>query len=345
MHCLVKLVYRGSLVAGLFTSAAQGAPASLAQLFERGPIFQDRNGDGVIDFVNARMVLGENPTAAEVAAAASIAARLAFETSALNLPLATADSAGETAIIVGPSGLKRAGIEAPQLKPGEGIVSMTELSGKPAILVAGGDDAGILAAAELLAGRLPYAWDPKGPTLEKVAEELRSVLAGAGVRASAISVPGVYAAAGVEAIERIELSAEVASPADVGRAANVLRALLRAPQASGERSLSYGGALGVRVRLAASGATPVQVELPRAKAPAGGPLGSRPGAAAKADIDLSNLYTNEGLLGDSDGNLIPDRVDALLSPSGEGTVGTVDLAARIGLESAGITLPAARPAA
>src|SRR5581483_11732065 len=47
-------------------------------------------------------------------------------------------------------------------------------------------------------------------------------------------------------------------------------------------------------------------------------------------------------LADSDNNLIPDRVDVLLSPSGEGADGVIDLAARLGLESTGVALPIAK---
>src|SRR5205814_1301160 len=47
---------------------------------------------------------------------------------------------------------------------------------------------------------------------------------------------------------------------------------------------------------------------------------------------------------DSDNNLIPDRVDVLLSADGDGTEGVVDLAARLGLESTGVSLPVAKAA-
>src|SRR4029077_2376322 len=61
--------------------------ASLADFFTPGAVFQDRNGDGVIDFVDARLVVAEHPSSADLAAAADVAARLGFETSAMNLPL------------------------------------------------------------------------------------------------------------------------------------------------------------------------------------------------------------------------------------------------------------------
>ena len=73
------------------------------------------------------------------------------------------------------------------------------------------------------------------------------------------------------------------------------------------------------------------------------PLPRRPGAGAKEQIDLSSLFAIDGLLGDSDSNLIPDRLDAVVSPAGEGTEGVVDLAARLGLESTGLSWPLVIP--
>src|SRR6478672_2259038 len=64
------------------------APSSLSAFFKPGAAFQDRNADGVVDFVDARIVLPERPSAADIAAAANVAARLGYETTAMNLPLA-----------------------------------------------------------------------------------------------------------------------------------------------------------------------------------------------------------------------------------------------------------------
>src|SRR4249919_4027225 len=69
------------------TAPADTAAASLSEFFAPGIVFQDRNGDGAIDFVDARLVLGEQPSSAELAAAADVAARLGFETSAMDLPM------------------------------------------------------------------------------------------------------------------------------------------------------------------------------------------------------------------------------------------------------------------
>src|SRR5204862_3064982 len=103
----------------------------------------------------------------------------------------------------------------------------------------------------------------------------------------------------------------------------------------------------VQVKARAPGSGPVNIDLPRAAAPeqtASQPPARRPGGAAKDTFDLSTFYANDGALGDSDNNLIPDRVDVLLSAEGEGSEGAADLAARLGLESTGVAVPIARPA-
>src|SRR4051812_17381897 len=129
----------------------------LATLFAPGGILQDRNGDGVIDFVNAHIVLSQTPDAADVSAAADIAARLGFETMAMNLPLPTEGAGATTSIVVGRDSAApvRMAPTVP-LRAGEGTVVAMPVSGQPAIMVLGADGAGTMAAAELLAGRLPH---------------------------------------------------------------------------------------------------------------------------------------------------------------------------------------------
>jgi hypothetical protein len=88
----------GSLVLGLLLvgppDSAQDAPDSLARprdvrdVFAMGYILEDRNEDEVVDYVNARIVLSATPTEADVITAANVAARLGYETSAMNLGLA-----------------------------------------------------------------------------------------------------------------------------------------------------------------------------------------------------------------------------------------------------------------
>src|SRR5580698_5558834 len=55
--------------------------------FATGWMLSDTNGDGIVDFVSGKVVVPANPTAAENAAAADIAARLGFASTGLTLPL------------------------------------------------------------------------------------------------------------------------------------------------------------------------------------------------------------------------------------------------------------------
>src|SRR5262249_24251417 len=125
-------------------------------------------------------------------------------------------------------------------------------------------------------------------------------------------------------------------------AANAAAALHRAA-APAKRALSYLGAAAVRVTIAAAGVKPAVVELPRSEKARPGPIPPRPGSDAKADATSANLFTRDAAPGDADDNRSPDRVDVVLSPSGEGTERTIDLAARLGLESTGISIPIALP--
>ena len=60
----------------------------LAGIFSTGYILQDRNGDGITDFADLTILLPSRPSETVVASAMSIAARIGFETTAIDLELA-----------------------------------------------------------------------------------------------------------------------------------------------------------------------------------------------------------------------------------------------------------------
>ena len=78
-------------LAAPFGSSAQDAadsivpPTDIRDVFATGYMLEDRNGDEVVDFVNVRIVLPASPGEAHVTAAANLAARLGYETSAMDL--------------------------------------------------------------------------------------------------------------------------------------------------------------------------------------------------------------------------------------------------------------------
>ncbi len=136
-------------------------------------LWEDRSGDGVIDFVKGTILLGENPTGAEIAAASDVAVRLGYETLSMDLPLT--GSSGTVA--VGARAVQRVGLSLPdELSPGEGVVFVAPSGGRDYVVIAGPDDAGTRAVAQAFAGRLPHLWDPNGETLDDVRTDLRSFL-------------------------------------------------------------------------------------------------------------------------------------------------------------------------
>ena len=341
-------------------SAAQEAPEDLATLFDLGQLVLDTNGDSVPDFVNATLVLGSPASVAETAAATEISARLGFETMALDLPIERGVGTGIPIVIgrggLAESGLTAAGIDPTSLDSGEGAVAIREIDGRQWVFVIGGDDEGLLAAARLFSGVLPHTRTLSTAKLDRVRDDLNEALDADSIVGAAIRLTQARARVGQDGISR--LVAEVAVE-DIDAAAEALRTLadpgtaVQTPATEEERGaeesdstsdgrsaapLAYPGLGSIEVRIV-DGAV-VRLEG-RAEPDTPGPIPGRPGSGAKDDLDLSNVYTADGLLG---GDPIPNRVDAILVPGTAGVDGLPDLGARLGLETTGLIIPLAHPA-
>jgi Zinc carboxypeptidase len=347
-------------------AGAQEMPQDLATLFELGQLVVDTNGDSVPDLVNASLVLGPSPSVAEVTAATEIAGRLGFETMAMNLPIARGVGTGAVIpIVVGRGGLTASGLATPSVDPtsldsGEGVVAVQDEGGRPWVLVQGGDDAGLLAAARLFAGVLPHTRTLSTASLERVREALGAALARDSVAGASVRLTQARAQAGTDGIARlvVEVGAD-----DPGAATDAIRAFADstargAPGATGDAStaaaptqatdtttdrpsttLSFPGLASIEVRVVGGAVTRLRNEAPPEEP---GPVPARPGSTAKDDLDLSHLFTSAGLLG---GDPIPNRIDAILVAGDSAIAGLPELGARLGLESTGLVVPLAQPAA
>ena len=273
-------------------------------------------------------MLGEQPTATTVAAAADVAVRLGFETMAMNLPLTASDSGVGIAIgAEAASELGADGVNIEALSPDEGMVTTARVEGRDWVVIAGPYKSGTRNAALAFAGRLPHLWEPDGATLTDVINDLREALAEQVVELTDIRVTRMTVRD--ESVSELAVTLEVPDT-QVQMARRML--LDYAP--------SYDNV--ETVVLTMDGA---EVRFPRVEQERqngrGGPIPARPGAGPKRDLDLSNLFTPNGLLGDADTNLIADRIDVVLSPA-DGIEKTIDIAARLGLESAGMSVPIVR---
>jgi hypothetical protein len=200
------------------TQSSIASASALADFFKPGVVFQDRNNDGAVDFVNARIVLAENPTAGELAAAATVAARLGFETSAMNIPIARAGEA--PAIFVGAKSLAGSGATADALggaglKAGDGLVAAFTASGQPSVAILGADEAGLAAAAVMLAGHLPYLWDQKSPATDKIADDVKQWLTAKSISVSSAIVPAIFVKSGGEGVDRLAVDVQTANGGDL----------------------------------------------------------------------------------------------------------------------------------
>src|ERR1700733_13693914 len=168
---LVTLVVASAFA---FQTPQSGNPAAVdrvADPFATGWMLVDTNGDGIADFINGKIVVPADPTAAENTAAANLAARLGFGSTGLTPPVvvtADRDSGGGPRIFVGRAAGALKGFD---LAADEGGVFAIGEN----LAVTGADDGGLLAAADAYAARAPYQWRVPGKKLSDIGPNLTAV--------------------------------------------------------------------------------------------------------------------------------------------------------------------------
>lgn len=383
---------------------------SLASLYQHA--VRDTNGDGLADDIVARVILPDTPSLEDVQAAANIAARIGYETTAASLPLTLLDSAvGSTSIelpiLVGNGNrfvarlAAQGRVDPGSLEPGQGLVELVSdaLDGRPALVVAGADDAGTLAASLQVAARLPHVWNKTGISLDEIERSVLGYLADQGVSADVAAVTAIVVDAGRRGLSDLRIRVEVDGRNDkaaldafrtldtehrFGRSGDTLDfAAVRSTTIEVASAGRVAGEVAVR-RIGANWRTLVSLppdppalseqalaEIaslneappapPRPPACVGCPvymvdgmlLGggggfyapAAPGAPAPARrFDLAEAYTINGWFGDRYRDLLPDSMETriIVGGSPREAVGAAHVAARLGLESTGITLPLVR---
>ena len=306
-----------------------GIAGRAADPFATGWLLEDTNNDGIADFINGKIVVPAKPSAAENTAAANLAARAGFGVTGLTPPVVVNQDPGRGARIwVGKAavpGAFSADVAQFELTAEEGGVFA--IGGNLAVV--GADDAGLQAAADAVSARSPYQWRAGGEKLAAIADELHAELVGVTYLRGKADVHRAFVRG--EGITAEALGKALASPhLALVHSLQVLGGASATNAANEPNAPPVGGAGG-----AGAGAT----------AAAGGDATAAGGAAAPARLDLATIYTTRGLFGAA--GRIPAPASSnfkLYVPAGEAGIEMANLAARMGLETTGITLPIALPA-
>ena len=371
-------------LAGLFLASrnhlqadARG-PQSLTTLVAAQSLTRDTNGDGLADAVAARVIIPASPTIGEVEAATNLAARLGYETTALTLPLVLRDSdvaqpaAVSVPILVGRSNrfvqrlVDAHAVDVAALKPGQGLIAAvaSPLGGGDGILVVGGDDEGTLNAGIELAARLPRVWGMNGITLPAVEEQAIRYLRAHGVKAAEAAIASMLVDSDKRGIARVSLRVAVAD-GDGQRAATLFTDLEAAHRHGQEpRTLNFTNVATTAIDLVVGARVIAHADVTRTglnqrtltppidpdelavDSPGDRGRPADAGAAgAGRTFDLTNALSVDGWYGDAYADLIPDRTEVtLVLGSASESLGAALIAARLGLETTGITLPLTRMA-
>ena len=359
-------------------------PSDIRDVFATGYMLEDRNGDQVVDFVNVRILLPSAPGEAHVTAAANLAARLGYETSAMNLGLTETGGGGTgrfdvPVILIGESagGVDETpGGPTARLAPGQGAISFlpeSERFTRGGIRITGYDATGLIAAADYASGRYPSVWGIEGDSFSDVAERISTFLEQRDVQVDRLTLDRIVVDATRLGVRRLVATISVTDSTSFARAEAALEPPDSAsaaadgssddappdppPDAPPDSALEGGDeqdrldrsdlefAELHRIDVVLSGPDTTRTLRLLPEEPSETTAGAAFSAPAMSDFTLSDLYSIRGLYSDTNEDLVADRVDAYISLNGaDASSRPVDLAARIGLESAGIRLPLVRTA-
>jgi hypothetical protein len=347
---------------------------SLSRLFGPGRAVLDLDGDGIPERPALAIVVPDRPTAGELALAADIAARVNFESLAVDLGLVRRESElganpPPLQVLIGGGlarvreGLKERRRGPDSLAPNQGLIFLFSRPGQTIIACAAGSDEALLRTGRAFFLRWPYFWEiwgrEVGATYEDLERDAAAFLTAAGaglqklvVREALYEFPAAPPVAdGLKALsfdqgEIRNLVLEVHFAADPERAkAQEALTLLASDRRKGMRTatLSYPACRALTVELR-SGGSRSEVVLPRTGAskrlltPG---FKERPGTeAAGKEFDLLGLYTTKGLYSDQDRDGVPDGLDAtVVVPKEYAGPGPAELASRLVMGASGASFP------
>ena len=354
---------------------APAAVDSLSQLFGPGMAVLDLDGDGFPEKPAVTIIIPDKPTAHEVALAADIAARVNFESLAVDFGLVRRESEVASRqpipfpILIGSNlawvreALKERRLDPVSLGPNRGLVFLFARKNQPVIACVAGSDEALLRTGRAFFLRWPYFWEvwgrETGATYMSLENDLAAFLAAAGAKFQKTIIQDALYEFPVDPgpsdglrtlsfdqgqIKSLGVEIRFADDGDRKKAHDALL-LLERQQLKGLRTgvLSYPAcaALAFDLRF---GDTTSQVILPRMGAtkrlltPG---FKEQPGAAGTGrEFDLLGLFSTAGIYSDQDKDGIADAVESsIVIPDDCGSGNIAELSSRLVLATAGASFP------
>ncbi len=349
--------------------------SSLSQLYAQGKTIQDLDGDGHGEKIAMAIIIPDDPSAAEIALASDIAARVNLESLAEDFALVHRESEVTSweslpnPILIGTELrwvrdiLKDRKLDPDGLGPDGGLVFVFSHKGQRGIACVAGSDDALLRTGRAFFLRWPYFWEvwgrESGATLLSFESDLAKFLGQEEVgllktviREASYEFPPEASARG--ALKSLDLSSgeirelvveiHFTDEDDQKKAYRALD-LLAKQRPKGLRTgiLSYPACALISFELK-YGKKSLEVGLPRPGStrrlltPAfKEELRAEPGGRS---FDLLGLFTARGLYADRDGDGILDGLDAaVIIPAGLGGKGVAALASKLVLPAAGASFP------
>ncbi len=359
----------------LFVELGFGQVTSLSHLFSPGKTIIDLDGDGLGEKPRLSIIIPDNPTAAELALAADIAARANFESVAIDFGLVRRESeAGDLRTLPSPiliggrlrsvkEALREQRISPDSFAPNQGLVFLVGQMTSPGIACVAGSDEALLETGRAFFLRWPYFWEIWGRetsatyfslendaakffkhasvSLDKIV--VRQALYEFPVRpAQADALQGLSWNQGQ--IKNLTVELHFTNDADRDKARNALLILQRQQRTGDQTDILCPPACSQMTFELWGDKMQAEIVLPR--------IGStrrlltpsfkeRPGSEpAGKDFDILSLATVKGFYSDQDHDGIMDNLDSsIIIPKEPAAKGVADLATRLMLATAGASFP------
>jgi len=334
-------------------------PKDLRILYETGFILQDRNDDNVIDFINTIIILPAEPKIGDLVSASNIAARLGFETSAMNLDLTGFDSDNIQSyeipvIVIGKENRLTRFFEPgdidlnSNLAPGQGWISFikaNEFFKEGGLFISGVDETGLISAANYASGRMPSIWKLKDKSYKDVFEQFSKFLEQREIESDEIYLNTIIVDNEKPGVNKLSVSISFDSDETLSKALASFNGKDVTAEKDEKRvelsDLEFSDVHRIEITLSSPGNSEIVNLLP--EKPWKTTRNSTGSNKQSPDFTLSQLYTIDGIFRDTNEDLVSDEVISYFSLNGvDAPQGIIDLSSRIGLESAGIRLPIAQ---